>query len=339
MAGDFRQVLPIIKRASSAQIINACINKSDLWDCVQIFRLRINMRVLKAISKNPHDPHAHALQEFADFLERVGDGKEPAVPTLGEGVIVLPKEMISRSKNHAEFINEIYPNIRNSKDEKYYSDKAILAPKNVDINMLNDVALNMLSDDPAHVFYSADHLADEDNSDMYQQEDINNVEDSSLPPHKLILKRGAPIMLLRTINARIGACNGTRMIVKDFTPRLIDAIIVSGKFAGQRLFLPRCSLTLDDPQYPFTLTRRQFPVRLAFAMTINKAQGQTLGNVGCFLPRPVFAHGQLYVALSRATSVDTVSVYLLGDKVRGHGHQTGTNSHVTHNIVYRQVLA
>jgi ATP-dependent DNA helicase PIF1 len=42
---------------------------------------------------------------------------------------------------------------------------------------------------------------------------------------------------------------------------------------------------------PFTLRRRQFPVRPAFAMTINKAQGQTLKMVGIFLPKPVFTHG------------------------------------------------
>jgi ATP-dependent DNA helicase PIF1 len=42
---------------------------------------------------------------------------------------------------------------------------------------------------------------------------------------------------------------------------------------------------------PFTLRRRQFPVRPTFAMTINKAQGQTLKMVGIFLPKPVFTHG------------------------------------------------
>ena len=40
-------------------------------------------------------------------------------------------------------------------------------------------------------------------------------------------------------------------------------------------------------------------------MTINKAQGQTIPNVGIYLPEPVFSHGQLYVALSRGVSRST----------------------------------
>jgi len=55
-----------------------------------------------------------------------------------------------------------------------------------------------------------------------------------------------------------------------------------------------------DAGLPFTLRRRQFPVRPAFAMTINKAQGQTMQRVGVLLDEPVFSHAQLYVASSRS---------------------------------------
>jgi ATP-dependent DNA helicase PIF1 len=65
--------------------------------------------------------------------------------------------------------------------------------------------------------------------------------------------------------------------------------------------------------FPFQFKRKQFPVRLSFAMTVNKAQGQTIPNAGIYLPEPVFSHGQLYVALSRSTSRKNVKVLVIPD--------------------------
>jgi ATP-dependent exoDNAse (exonuclease V) alpha subunit len=60
--------------------------------------------------------------------------------------------------------------------------------------------------------------------------------------------------------------------------------------------------------FPFKFKRKQFPIRLSFAMTINKAQGKTIPIVGVYLPEPVFSHGQLYVALSRATAKSNIKI-------------------------------
>jgi len=60
----------------------------------------------------------------------------------------------------------------------------------------------------------------------------------------------------------------------------------------------------------FKMRRRQFPVRVAFAMTMNKSQGQSLKKVGMDLRNPVFSHGQLYVALSRGTNKSGVKALL-----------------------------
>jgi ATP-dependent DNA helicase PIF1 len=63
--------------------------------------------------------------------------------------------------------------------------------------------------------------------------------------------------------------------------------------------------------FPFQFKRKQFPIRLNFAMTVNKSQGQTITNVGVYLPAPVFSHGQLYVAISRATTKTNIKILAL----------------------------
>lgn len=81
-----------------------------------------------------------------------------------------------------------------------------------------------------------------------------------------------------------------------------------------------------------SLRGKQFPIRLSFAMTINKAQGQTIPNVGIYLPEPVFSHGQLYVALSRGVSRQTTRILA---KPKKELDPTGKS---TGNIVYKDVL-
>ena len=128
-----------------------------------------------------------------------------------------------------------------------------------------------------------------------------------------------------------GLCNGTRMILKNLMSKLIEAEIITGTRIGEKVYIPRIPLTHKDPNYPFIFKRKQFPVKLCYAMTINKSQGQSLNKIGIYLPQPVFGHGQLYVALSRATSPNGLKILLQSD-----GEQPADS---TKNIVYRDFLA
>ncbi len=141
-----------------------------------------------------------------------------------------------------------------------------------------------------------------------------------------------PIMMLRNLDQSEGKANGTICVIKHITKHILQAQIVNGSHTGQMVLIPRIKLISNDTSFPFQLTRRQFPVRPAFAMTINKAQGQTLQLMGLYLPKPVFSHGQLYVALSRVGSKDNVSVFVVD------GQHEGLEGVYTKNIVFKEVF-
>ncbi|XP_022855399.1 ATP-dependent DNA helicase PIF1-like [Olea europaea var. sylvestris] len=113
------------------------------------------------------------------------------------------------------------------------------------------------------------------------------------------------------INHSEGLCNGTCLTCRKFNRNVILAEITVGAYHGKYVFLPRIPFVpLQNDRNSIQFERTQFPIRPYFAMTINKAQGQILNFVGLYLPEPVFCHGQLYVALSRAKTSKSLKILL-----------------------------
>ncbi|KAL4590838.1 hypothetical protein LXL04_003781 [Taraxacum kok-saghyz] len=320
LGSDFRQVLPVVRRGTRAQIVDSSLRMSPLWPSIKKLSLTINMRALA-------DPW------FFEFLMRVGDGEEGAI----DGTFIrIPDDMsipyTDKGKSKDDLIDAIFPSLQiNGGSSDYVISRAILSTKNKNVDEVNDQLIDKFIGEQ-RVYYSFDE-AEDDKNNFYPMEFLNSLNVSGLPPHYLRLKIGCPIILLRNIDPSNGLCNGTRLICKGFQMNVIDAEIVVGHHAGKRVFLPRIPFCPSaDDMFPFKLKRKQFPIRLSFAMTINKAQGQTIPNVGVYLPESVFSHDQLYVALSGGISRENTKVLVKPVK-------EFTNEGVyTSNVVYREVL-
>ncbi|SGZ23012.1 BQ5605_C022g09575 [Microbotryum silenes-dioicae] len=338
LAGDPRQCLPVVPKASPTQILDACIMNADFWGEVQILHLSTNMRLLAAVHRMTETELAKS-REFADWLLGVGDG---SANIDGGDTITLPDHLCLPvdSRHKTGLINHVYPLSADdltlmSTENKvaYFRDRAILAPKNADVDELNNMIIELLPGD-AQTFYSADSVDEEDGS-LYPTEYSNTLNIPGMPLHAVRLKVGCTAMLLRNMDPGAGLCNGTRLLLTRLQSRVLEAIVLTGDHAGQTIPLPRITLkNASSADLPLTLYRTQFPIRLAMAMTINKSQGQSLGHVGVCLENPVFSHGQLYVALSRASNVHGVKVLLPTTT----STQQNASHNVTDNIVFRRIF-
>lgn len=184
----------------------------------------------------------------------------------------------------------------------------------------------------ARTYVAIDETIDPNHQSQFE-DFLHTLDPPGLPPYKLTLKENCPVISLRNLNPCESLCNVTRLTCCDFKTHVMSAKIESGDFKNTHVFITRIPLlTSQDENIPVQFKRTQFPLRLCFAMTINKAQGQTLDFVGIYLREPVFSHGQLYVALSRDKSSKCIKILIRPP--------TGDSSvdHSTYNVVYDEII-
>ena len=332
LAGDFRQWLPVVPRASRAGTVDTCINRSPLWSHFKVLELTVNMRVRASGDKR--------LEDFDRWLLSLGDG---TVQETGDSrLIEIPPELCSvigkntkeapevEGKSMVDFCEKIFPNLaQNISDTDWLEGRAILAPTNSQVDTINDLLVEKLPGDSI-TLHSSDALDNPRDAFRYNTEYLNTLNPTGLPRSKLCLKPGMPVMLLRNLNPTEGLCNGTKLVFKEIRSNRLLVCKTIGEETERTVYIPRISLRPKEKQYPFEWSRRQFPIRSAFSTTINKAQGQTLKSVGVWLPQSVFGHGQLYVAASRVGAPDRIHFAIRPEDPR--------LPNFTKNIVYREVL-
>lgn len=324
-AGDFRQTLPIVKHASRAQIVNACFKRSRLWSNeVEIHHFVVNMRLFLQSS----DTQA---ETYARWLLSIGDGTTATSSNdMYDDLTPIP-ENISFQGTIEDLIDWVFPNIVDHyEDPDWIGKRAVLTPKNIAVHEINFLMTQKLPGEEIRM-ESADAFDSDYVNTGIPHEYLTTLNPAGLPPHLLILKEGMPLILLRNLNPSEGLCNGTKLCLKTIRNYIIEAKIIGGQHNGKTVLIPRVVLKPKEGEFPFEWTRRQFPVNVAFAMTINKSQGQTLNRVGIHLPEPVFAHGQLYTALSRTNHPDNVRVMICTSS-------PSESMNETRNIVYKEIL-
>ncbi|XP_012846845.1 PREDICTED: uncharacterized protein LOC105966812 [Erythranthe guttata] len=329
LGGDFRQILPVVLKASRQDIVYATINSSPLWNLCCVMKLNKNMRLQSCSSPSNVDE----IKEFGDWILKDGnedDGKQ----NDGEASIEISDDMLIGDSEDPfrDLLEFIYPDLlSNMYDPDYFQGRAILAPTNECVESVNDHLMSLIPREEK-VYLSSDSMCRdeqtmEDNAGIYSTEFLNTIRCSGLRSHALKFKVGAPVMLIKNIDQARGLCNGTRIQIGI---HVLSCKIIFEKNIGDMVFIPQMTLIPSNSGLSVKFQRRQFTLIVSFAMTINKSQGQTLSHVGLYLPRHVFSHDQLYVALSSVTSRGGIKIFIKLD--------SGELTNVTRNVVYKEVL-
>ena len=333
--GDFRQCLPVCPNKPKGTIIATCLQHAPFWKNVNLLRLRTNMRL--------RDPRLSAqgrrdAARFAAEVLEVGNATTTHVPSGSNDGWVPWEHGFIEDNTQAGLIKTIYPDLsRNLPDADYLGERAILAVTNADVGRINTACVDAMRGD-IHLKYSSDKAVDPSLEEEFPPECFHRYDEPSLPPHVLRLKVGMPLMLLRNLDPPV-QCNGTRVRLTRILGHVLEAEVISGKSKGQFILIPRIPLPSKDDEnskgrrkaVPCQFERMQYPVRPAFAMTVNKSQGQSMRVVGIDIrSRECFTHGQLYVALSRVTNL--ANLYII---TPDHG---GRVPRRLKNIQWKQVL-
>jgi hypothetical protein len=282
--GDFKQLLPVESGCKYPATVKDC----SWWPQTIVLRFTKNFR-------------AAVHPEFCAQLEQIGNGILDRVP--------IPDT--SRSGSVSDLISRVYGDNMLAVSSSRHLIMAFT------LQMCNDINAACLAAIPGDEFCAAayDDTRDNKHPELYTDDYLSSLQLHGVPPSSLPLKVGARYMIIKNYNPAVGACNGTLCEVMQFTRNIVHVKIQTGKHAGRVVLIPRCSchVSHENSGLPFDFTRVQFPLILAYAVSVHKSQGQSLQRIGVIVDRDSFAHGQVYTALSRTSGWDNITVLMPGN--------------------------
>ncbi|KAK9665851.1 hypothetical protein RND81_14G140700 [Saponaria officinalis] len=239
--GDFRQILPVIPKGSRQDIVYASINSSNLWNSCKNMRLQVGST----------NSNVDEISEFSKWILSIGDGLA-GEPNDGEVDLELLDDIVIKQTTNpvASIVESTYPSLQEEiGNPVYFQETAVLAPTHEIVEMVNEYILSLIPSEEKIYLSSYETSKEESNTglhELYSTEFLNTIKCSGLPNHTIKLKVGATIMLLRNIDQSSGLCNGTRLVVTHLKNRVIRATVISGSNVGDRVYIPRITLTPSD---------------------------------------------------------------------------------------------
>lgn len=333
--GDLRQLTPVVKSSIMTDQLHASIVYSRTWTHFTRFSLRINFR-------QAADP------QYSQFAEAIGEGRDGGDYSQATNyhaevdlASMIPVSQRFQQTTTKAALRWIYPQIFDETitdpvdRARQMATRAICANTNERVNYWNDQVQKRLPRAESRTYFSENKLCDASHehdraTELMTQELMHYCDKGDIPAHELKLKVGDLCILMRNIDKTEGLTNNQRIIVRGFRNRAVVISIASDR-RGKVYHIERHKFKTMIPGTAFEMVRKQFPIKLAYAFTVHKAQGQELQAALLDTIASTFAHGQLYVALSRTRSRNGIAVFLSPE-------QAAAGTVLVDNVVFPELI-
>ena len=277
--GDFRQLAPVDKCGDGVYL---SVSRASWFQEAHRVHFSFNFRA----SKDP---------QYSAMLEQVGDGHMPEISVPPVCTVHSADELISSV--YAEGVT------------CYSQNNMILAMTLDQCAAINSAAFERIAGLESIAVASDDSRSCQ-SPELYPSEYLASLNFGGVPPAILKFKPQARFMIIKNFMPP-DVCNGVLCELICWSKFNVQVKLLTGPGKGRIVMMPRCHFSVNEREsgLPFQLRRWQFPIVPAYAVTIHKSQGQTLSRVGLVIEADAFAHGLIYVALSRVSSWQDLFFY------------------------------